>query len=70
MISSRTLVAWCWRANGGTTSSNSDGSITSTVQANTKAGFSIITFTSPNSSSDQTVGHGLSQAPEFIICKK
>ena len=64
-----TYVGWCWRANGGTTSSNTDGSITSTVQANTKAGFSIITFTSPNSSSDQTVGHGLSQAPEFIISK-
>jgi hypothetical protein len=62
-------VAWCWRANGGTTASNSNGSITSTVQANTKAGFSIITFTSPNSSSDQTVGHGLTKAPEFIIAK-
>ena len=30
-----TFVAWNWLANGGTTSSNSDGSITSTVQANT-----------------------------------
>ena len=38
-------VAWCWRANGGTTASNSDGSITSTVQANQAAGFSIITYT-------------------------
>ena len=66
---SNTYVAWCWRANGGTTASNSDGSITSTVQANTKAGFSIITFTSPNSSSDQTVGHSLTKAPEFIIAK-
>jgi hypothetical protein len=67
--SSYTYVSWCWRANGGTTASNSDGSITSTVQANTKAGFSIITFTSPNNSSDQTVGHGLTKAPEFIIAK-
>ena len=35
-------VAWQWKANGGTTSSNTDGSITSTVQANTTAGFSIV----------------------------
>ena len=67
--SGRTYVAWCWRANGGTTASNTDGSITSTVQANTKAGFSIINFTSPNNTADQTVGHGLSQAPEFIMSK-
>ncbi len=40
-----TYVAWCWRANGGTTASNSEGNITSTVQANTKAGFSIVTYT-------------------------
>ena len=63
------FVAWCWKGNGGTTASNSDGSITSTVQANTKAGFSIINFTSPNNTADQTVGHGLSQAPEFIMSK-
>ena len=25
-------VAWCWKANGGVTSSNSDGSITTTLQ--------------------------------------
>ena len=35
--SSSAFVAWCWKANGGTTASNSEGSITSTVQANTKA---------------------------------
>ena len=68
--SSSTFVAWCWKANGGTTVSNTQGSITSTVQANTKAGFSIVTFTSPSSSADQTVGHGLTQAPDFIIAKK
>ena len=64
------LIAWCWRANGGTTASNGSGSITSTVQANQAAGFSIITFTSPSSTADQTVGHGLSAAPEFVIAKK
>ena len=62
-----TYVAWCWKANGGTTSSNTDGSITSTVQANTGAGFSIATYT--GSGSTATIGHGLSAAPEMIIAK-
>jgi len=66
--SGRDYVAWCWRANGGTTSSNTDGTITSTVQANTKAGFSIVKFTG-NGSNNATVGHGLDSAPDFIICK-
>ena len=66
--SGRTYVAWCWRANGGTTSSNSNGSITATVQANTKAGFSIATYTSPGSGTNHTVGHGLSDV-DFIITK-
>ena len=67
-VSSGTFVAWCWRANGGTTSSNTDGTITSTVQANTAAGFSIVKFTG-NGSNNATVGHGLDSAPDFIICK-
>ena len=62
-----TFVAWCWKANGGTTSSNTDGSTTSTVQANTKAGFSIVSYTGTGSTS--TVGHGLSSVPELIIVK-
>ena len=61
-------MAWNWKANGGTTSSNSDGTITSTVQANTTAGFSIITYTG-NFTDNQTIGHGLSQAPEALIIK-
>jgi hypothetical protein len=60
-------VAWCWKANGGTTSSNTDGTITSTVQANTKAGFSIVKYTGTFAAA--TVGHGLSQSPEMIIVK-
>ncbi|BAQ91854.1 hypothetical protein [uncultured Mediterranean phage uvMED] len=62
-----THVGWQWKANGGTTSSNTDGSITSTVQANTTAGFSIVTYT--GTGSNATVGHGLSKAPEIIIVK-
>lgn len=62
------FVAWCFKANGGTTSSNSDGSITSTVQANTDAGFSIVQYTG-NATSNQTIGHGLGAAPEIIFIK-
>jgi len=58
-------VAWCWKANGGSTSTNNDGSITSTVQANDTLGFSIVQFT--GSGSNATVGHGLSSAPDYII---
>jgi hypothetical protein len=65
--SGASMVSWNWVANSGTTSTNTDGSFTSTVQANTTAGFSIVQFT-PGSSAG-TVGHGLSQAPEWIIMK-
>ena len=59
---------WAWKANGGTTVSNTDGSITSTVQVNQDAGFSIVTFTSA-SSGVFSVGHGLGVTPDFIITK-
>jgi len=65
--SSESFVSWNWKANGGTTSSNSDGSITSTVQANTTAGFSIVKYTGTGSAA--TIGHGLSSAPTFIAVK-
>ena len=61
-------VAWCWKANGGTTVSNSDGGITSTVQANTTAGFSIVTWTGTGSAA--TIGHGLGAVPKMIMVKK
>ena len=72
--SGRTFVAWCWRANGGTTVSNSEGSISATIQANTEAGFCIATYTggsgSWGSSYRSTFGHGLTKAPEFMIFKE
>ena len=49
-------------------SSNFDGTVASTVSANTTAGFSIVSYTG-NSASAQTIGHGLSVAPELIIIK-
>ena len=66
--SGRTYVAWQWKANGGTTSSNSDGDVTSTVQANTTAGFSIVTYTG-NGSDGGSIGHGLSGTWDVIIVK-
>ena len=64
------MIAWCWRANGGTTASNSDGDITSTVQANTDAGFSIVTYSGTLSSSGTaSVGHGLTKKPDFLMSK-
>jgi hypothetical protein len=65
--SGQTYVAWQWKANGGTTSSNTDGSITSTVQANQDAGFSIVTY--GGTASANTVGHGLADTPDVIIFK-
>jgi len=61
------LVSWNWAANSGTTSSSGDGSISSTVQANTTAGFSIVQYT--GTGSNATVGHGLSSAPEWVMTK-
>lgn len=63
------LVGWQWKANGGTTSSNTDGSITSTVQVNQDAGFSIVTYSSDNTSAE-TIGHGLGAVPHTIWVKR
>ena len=59
-------VCWNWLA-GGTGVSNTDGSITSTVSANTTSGFSIVSYTGTNASA--TVGHGLGAVPKVIIVK-
>ena len=61
-----TAVGWCWKASG-STASNSDGSVTSSVSANTTAGFSIITYTGTGSVG--TIGHGLNSAPELVILR-
>ena len=64
---SATYVSWNWKANGAG-SSNSDGTITSTVSANTTAGFSVGTYTA-NATAGATVGHGLGVAPDMLIVK-
>jgi hypothetical protein len=67
-VSSQTYVSWNWKASG-STSSDSNGSITSTISANTTAGFSIVTWTG-NGSSGATIGHGLGVKPRMIISKR
>jgi hypothetical protein len=64
--SGATYVAWCWKAGQGITSTNINGSITSTVSVNASAGFSIVTYTG-NGTAGATVGHGLGVAPSFIV---
>ena len=66
--SGETYVTWNWLAGGSTASSNSNGSITSSVSANTTAGFSIVSYT--GTGSNATVGHGLGSAPDMYIIKR
>jgi hypothetical protein len=61
-----TVVDWCWKA-GGTAVSNTSGTITSSVSANTTAGFSVVTYT--GTGANATVGHGLGVAPSMVIVK-
>jgi hypothetical protein len=66
--SGHTYVAWQWLAANGT-ASNTNGSITSTVSANTTAGFSIAGYTG-NAAASATIGHGLNEAPQFYVVKR
>jgi hypothetical protein len=61
-----TYVGWNWKANGAG-GSNTAGTITSTVSANTTAGFSVVTWAA--SGVNPTIGHGLGVAPSMIIAK-
>jgi len=65
--SSGSYVAWNWKANG-SGSTNTAGSITSTVSANTTSGFSVVTYTGTGSAG-ATVGHGLGAVPSMVIVK-
>ena len=61
-------AALCWRCNGGTTATNTSGTITSTVQVNQDNGLAIVQYTG-NGSNGATIGHGLGKAPEWILVK-
>jgi hypothetical protein len=65
--SGQNYVAWQWVAGQGVNNTNTVGSITSTVSANTTTGFSIVTYTGTGTTG--TVGHGLSTAPSMMIVK-
>ena len=63
-----TYAAWCWKANGGTTATNSDGTLNCTQQVNANAGFSISTYTGNGQNS--TIGHGLSSIPDITMFRE
>ena len=67
--SGESVVAWNWKA-GGTAVSNTNGSITSSVSANVDAGFSIVSYTGNDNATTNTIGHGLSKAPEIVFSKR
>jgi hypothetical protein len=62
-----TYVGWQWNA-GGSTVTNTSGSISAQVRANTTAGFSVVTYT--GTGANATVGHGLGVAPKMVIVKQ
>jgi len=70
--SSDKYIVWSWKANGGTTTSDTTGSLTVNRQTNSDAKFSIITGTTSNVQANdmtETFGHGLGGTPDFIILK-
>ena len=64
---SQPLVCWAWKANG-SGSANSDGTTSSTVSANTTAGFSIVQHS--GSGDATTIGHGLGVEPTVVLTKR
>ena len=67
-LTGRNYVSWNWKASNATAVSNTDGSITSTVSANTTSGFSIVQWV--GTGVNATIGHSLGVAPKCIIVKK
>jgi hypothetical protein len=66
-----TYVGWQWQAGQGSTSSNTNGAITSTVSVNASAGFSIATYTGNlTAAGNSSIGHGLGVAPSVVISKR
>ena len=63
-----TYVGWQWKASGSTVS-NTNGSITSTVSVGATQGFSVVTYTGIAGGVAKTFGHGLGVAPSMVIVK-
>ena len=68
-LSGSNYVAWQWKCNGGTTVSNTDGDLTSTVQYNSTAGFAMVTYTGKDPIEPLDVGHGMGEVPDMFIIK-
>ena len=66
-VNNEDYVSWNWKA-GGAAVTNNNGTLTSTVNVNQSAGFSIVKYTG-NTTAGATVGHGLSTKPQFILFK-
>ena len=64
---SQNFASWNWKANGAGVA-NTDGSISSTVSANTTSGFSIVSYT--GTGSNATIGHGLGATPQVVLIKE
>jgi len=64
------IAVWAWKANGGSTSTNTDGNEDSTVQVNSDAGFSMVLWTGGSNVQTHTFGHGLGAKPAMIIHKR
>ena len=64
-----TCVAWQWKANGGTRTTNTESGNNPAggYQANTTAGFSIVDYTGTGAVG--TMAHGLGAVPHFILFK-
>ena len=64
----REYVTWAWDAGDLPPVPNTSGSIESSVKSN--GNFSIATYTAPSGTvGNQSVGHGLSGTPDFILVK-
>jgi hypothetical protein len=66
-VNAGSYIGWQWQAGQGITSSNTQGTIASTVSVNQTAGFSIVSYV--GTGANGTVGHGLGITPSFVVVK-
>ena len=63
-------VTWQWKGDGTSGSTNSNGSINSTVNVNTTSGFVAGTYTTPSEAAAvRTIGHGLGGALDMLFLR-
>lgn len=59
-------IIWLWKVNGGTTVTNSDGNVNTTVQLNTAKGITMGKMSATPMTSSQTFGHGMGSEPDCL----